>query len=94
MENAEKFLIDLEVLYHMRREMPCCVAMGCMAVPFHLDREASRLSIDVDVVTGLDAEGLRLAMDRAFKDMGRTIRDAKPHKPRFPRKALPLNTHF
>ena len=78
----------------MRRAMPGCVVMGGLAVPFHLDREASRLSIDVDVVTGLDAEGLRPAMDRAFKDMGSTIRDAKPHKPRFPRKALPLNTYF
>ena len=94
MENVEKFLIDLEVLYHMRRAMPGCVVMGGLAVPFHLDREAARVSIDVDVVTGLDAEGSRLAMDRAFKDMGGTIRDGKPHRPRFPRRALPLNTYF
>ena len=83
MENVEKFLIDLEVLYHMRRAMPGCVVMGGLAVPFHLDREAARVSIDVDVVTGLDAEGSRLAMDRAFKDMGGTIRDGKPHRPAF-----------
>ena len=94
LENVEKFLIDLEVLYHMRRAMPGCVVMGGLAVPFHLGRDAARLSIDVDVVAGLDAESSRLAMDRAFKDMDSTIRDAKPHKPRFPRKALPLNMYF
>ena len=30
-ENAEKFLIDLEAFYHMRRAMPDCVVMGGMA---------------------------------------------------------------
>lgn len=93
--NIEKFLIDFEVLYHMRQAMPECVVMGGMAVPFHLGRGATaRLSVDVDVVTGLDAKGSRQAMEHAFADMDGTIKDIKPHKPRSPKKNLPLHTYF
>lgn len=94
-ENVEKFLIDLEVLYHMRRVMPDCVVMGGMAVPFHLGQDAiARLSIDIDAVTGLDAACSRRAMGQVFRNLDGTIRDAKPHKPRSPKKTLPLHTYF
>lgn len=93
-ENVEKFLIDLEVLYHMQRAMPDCVVMGGMAALLHTGTDAGRLSIDVDVVAGADAEGSRRAMARVFEDMGGTIRGAKPHQPRSPEKALPLHTYF
>ena len=93
--NVEKFLIDFEVLYHMQRAIPDCVVRGGMAVPFHLDRDdAVRLSIDVDAVTGLDAEGSSKAMSVAFKNMGATITRVKPHKPRSPTKLLPLHTYY
>lgn len=91
---VEKFLIDFEVLYHMQRAIPDCVVRGGMAVPFHLGRDdAVRLSVDVDAVTGLDAEGSSKAMSAAFENMGSTIINVKPHKPRSPRKLLPLHTY-
>ena len=94
-ESVEKFLIDFEVLYHMQRAMPDCVVRGGMAMPFHLDRDdAVRLSIDVDAVTELDAEGSSRAMADAFEHMGKTITHVKPHKPRSPQKLLPLHTYY
>ena len=94
-ENVEKFLIDFEVLYHMQRAIPDCVVRGGMAVPFHLDSDsAARLSVDVDAVTGLDAEDASCAMADALEHMGATITSAKQHKPRSPKKLLPLHTYY
>ena len=94
-ENIEKFLIDFEVLYHMQGAMPDCIVRGGMAVPFHLDSDAAaRLSVDVDAVTCLDAEGASRAMDDALEHMGATITSAKQHKPRSPKKFLPLHTYY
>ena len=64
-------------------------------MPFHPDRDAAvRLSVDVDAVTGLDAAGSSRAMADAIERMGATITSAKQHKPRFPKKLLPLHTYY
>lgn len=50
----EKFIMDFEVLTHIQKALPDCVVKGGMAVPFHLhDKTLRRLSVDIDIVTGI-----------------------------------------
>ncbi len=45
----EKFIMDFEMLHHIRQKVDCIVRGG-MSMPFHLDRTLKRLSTDIDLV--------------------------------------------
>lgn len=93
--HVEKWIMDFEVYRSMSKFLPNSAIKGGMAVPFYLAESVpGRLSVDIDIVTGLGEDDAKKSMDKVFSDMGGTFTSVKPHKPSNPKKALPLLTYY
>ncbi len=54
----EKFIMDFEILHHVNKLMDCKVRGG-MSMPFHLDQNIRRLSVDIDILVNLSFDDVR-----------------------------------
>lgn len=94
LESMEKWIIDFEVYRLMRKFIPNSIIRGGMAVPFHLSGVTGRLSVDVDAVTGLRREDAEKLIGEMFSDKTNMFTAITLHKPKNPKKNLPLLTYF
>ena len=93
--SVEQFIMDFEILYHIRKVLPDCVVKGGMAVPFHIsDKKLHRLSVDIDIVTERSREDVTAAMRQVAAELEGIVKIPEPHKPNNPAKKLPLSTYY
>lgn len=91
----ERFIMDYEILFHIRQEIPDPIVKGGMSVPFHIpEKTVRRLSEDIDLVTPLSKEDTKSAMERVGRNTNGLFRIPAPYKPENPTKSLPLLTYF
>lgn len=91
----EKFIRILEVVEHVQRELSDCAVKGGMAVPFNLqDGQPHRLSVDVDMVTGMPRDQVNMIMEKIFKNLTFLTDYKGPHSPKNSNKKLPLLTYY
>ncbi len=78
---VEKFIMDFEMNYHISQRIDCLLRGG-MCMPFHSELKVRRLSIDIDLLTGLDVDEIHKAM----KELDDKLPDVKikKHEPRNP----------
>lgn len=93
-ETIEKFIMDFEMLYHVKQHINC-TTRGGMSVPFHIpDTNARRLSVDIDLVTDLSETDVESSMMKVRKDLEGLVTIDPKHKPTNPMKELPLLTYY
>ncbi|MEO9296022.1 MAG: nucleotidyl transferase AbiEii/AbiGii toxin family protein [Nitrososphaera sp.] len=87
----EKFIMDYEMMYHLKSEIPCIVKGG-MAVPFYTtDRKARRLSVDIDVVSNASSDEIDAALERIGKQI-KSFASIERYIPKKPVYKLPMST--
>lgn len=93
-EAMEKWIMDFEACHLLRKFIPDSIIRGGMAVPFHLRDVTGRLSVDVDAVTKLGRQDTEKLAGEMFSDKTNIFSAITLHKPKDPRKNLPLLTYF
>jgi len=65
---VEKFIMDFEMNYHISQEIDC-ILRGGMCMPFHTELGVRRLSIDIDLLTGLQVDEIDKVMQKLDGDL-------------------------
>ena len=78
---VEKFIMDFEMYYYISQRIDCLLRGG-MCMPFHSELGVRRLSIDIDLLTSLNVNGI----DTVMQELNHILPDVKikKHNPRNP----------
>ncbi len=92
----EKLIMDFEILFHLQEAIPDLIVKGGLAVPHHLDGGGPRrLSIDIDLLTGLSKKEVSSIMNRIIPKLREIGIEVSPHTPETAStRNLPLQTYF